>query len=314
MSRTTPPLQEWTHDALAQDLAGYLRGMAKPMMLWLDLQLGPAHSMRPDVFAIEKTYTALRTRAFEVKVSRADFFADVSSGKALGYRKVAGALIFAAPKGLLARGEIPEGCGLIERADTGWRWARKPVLSPVDALPNTVWLKLLIDGIERTHDPRSELRRQRTSEYHQARHVERSLGAELAKLAADKQRAKRTLLFEIHEAQAAAVREREAREAAQRTRAARMQEQLKMLRDEIATTANGLGLAVTSELTTWDVRRALARLRPEHDAQALEAAARHVRASAETTRAMLHQLESVVEELTARTAAMTAPAGASSGV
>lgn len=134
------------HDELAADLAGHLRG--ERVMVWTDLQLGPAGSPRPDVYAIDKSYVAPCPRAFEVKVSLSDFRADVTAGKWSSYLKFAGSVTFAVPDGLVTKAAVPEACGLIVRTETGWRSRKKPVWQRVD-IPVHTWLKLLIDGVER---------------------------------------------------------------------------------------------------------------------------------------------------------------------
>lgn len=78
-----------SHDELALDLAAHLSSYSTPMVVWTDMQLGPSGSARPDVYTIEKTYTALRARAFEIKISRSDFLSDVTSGKYLKYGEFA---------------------------------------------------------------------------------------------------------------------------------------------------------------------------------------------------------------------------------
>lgn len=67
----------------------------------------------PDVLTMKKSYTKPDVTIFEVKASRSDFRADVGKGKYRRYLDVCTRLLFAAPKGLLKREEIPEGVGLI---------------------------------------------------------------------------------------------------------------------------------------------------------------------------------------------------------
>lgn len=135
-----------THDELAADLAGHLRGPST--MVWTNLQLGPSGSPRPDVYAIDKSFVNPRPRAYEVKVSLADFRADATAGKWMSYRCYAGAVYFAVPAGLISREEIPPTCGLLVRGDTGWRAWRRATLAPVK-IPEATFMKLLIDGVER---------------------------------------------------------------------------------------------------------------------------------------------------------------------
>ncbi len=295
----------WSHDDLAADLAGYLRGMSKPAMIWLDMQLGPAGSMRPDVFSIERTYTGLITRAFEIKISRSDFLADATAGKAQGYRSVAGALAFAAPKGLLRRDEIPDGCGLIERGESGWRWARKPVVSRIESLPTKVWLKLLMDGIERVHDPRGALRAQRLSEYTQQRRAEQMLGAELGKLLADRERARSILQYEtsrLRDEAAALQASREERAAKSR---AALEETLQGLRAELSSIGEAFGFPNCSPIDAWRLREAMRKARPEADARALKAAALDMAGTRGQLRRALEVLEHAHDSVLARVGELT---------
>lgn len=135
-----------THNELAEDLARHVRG--ERTMTWTDLQLGPSGSVRPDVLAIDKSYVAPNPRVWEVKVSVADFRADVTAGKWMAYLKHAGSVTFACESGLIKPADVPPICGLTVRGDTGWRTLKKATPSPVE-LPRDTWLKLLIDGIER---------------------------------------------------------------------------------------------------------------------------------------------------------------------
>jgi len=280
-------VSDWKHDALASDLAAHLRGYSKPMIAWENMQLGPSGSIRPDVFGIEKTYTALRAIAFEVKVSRADFLSDVTAGKYLGYFKVAGALSFAAPKGLLKRDEIPEGCGFIERGPESWRWVRRPTINRLEQLPWQVWLKLVIDGIERAHDPRSECRRQRTSEWEQSRRIEERLGKDFARMVADRERAAKALQFEIQRDTDQVSELRAKREQRERERQQELEERLQLLRNEIDALGQSIGIPEASRMNQWDLRLALSRARPDKDREALHELQNKMRfAAAEIERAL----------------------------
>lgn len=121
----------WTHDGLADDLAAHVGAHCMgDRMVWKNLPMGPGSSQRPDVFAMMKSFTNPKPTVYEVKVSRSDFLADVTAGKWMGYRAFASAIYFAMPDGLVKRTEIPDGCGLMFRSETGWRYARKPTLQP----------------------------------------------------------------------------------------------------------------------------------------------------------------------------------------
>lgn len=141
----------WQHDALARDLAGYLRSPER-RMIWLDMQLGPSGSPRPDVYTIEKSYSRPAPMAFEVKVSKSDLRSDLTSGKWQSYLAYAGGVVFAVPDGLCTPADIPTGCGLIVRKAEVWRYARKPTVAPVK-LGMEACMKLLMDGLGRTVGP-----------------------------------------------------------------------------------------------------------------------------------------------------------------
>ena len=137
---------KWSHDALMADLAGSLFAMDR--MVWQDLQLGPSGSPRPDVFTINKSFANPHQTAYECKISVSDFRSDVTSGKWIKYLEYAGAVIFAAPAGLVGKDDVPAHCGLTLRHENVWRLAKKPVRQPC-VLPPEAALKLLIDGVER---------------------------------------------------------------------------------------------------------------------------------------------------------------------
>ena len=136
----------WKHDELARDLADHLASAkAAGRMIWLNMQLGPSGSQRPDVYTLNPSYSRANPLAYEVKVSVADFRRDVTAGKWQGYLQFACGVTFAAPEGLLQRGHIPEGCGLMVRSANGWRTLRAPTRRLFD-LPSDVMMKIMIDG------------------------------------------------------------------------------------------------------------------------------------------------------------------------
>lgn len=239
------------HDQLAEDLADHLRGYSVPMVVWTDMQLGPAGSPRPDVYAIEKTYTALRARVFEVKVSRADFLSDVTSGKYLRYAAFAGSVTFATPAGLVSKDEVPKGCGLITRSPDGvWRYQRKPTLQPTPDLPTHAWLKLVIDGCAREREVQRAAKcgPRTTTEWCHQRRVRERFGAELAAIVADRDNAVRALQAQADDAR----REYQDRAAQQRAKVA---EERRQLEDMLAETARALGLKEGASV--WCIRREL---------------------------------------------------------
>lgn len=113
-SEASPQEIELKHDDLAISLAKYLSKKERnPMVCWLNMKL---RSGRPDVFAVCPTFNLNQCNptTFEVKVSRADFLADVKKLKFERYKMFSKYVYFAAPYGLIKAEEIPEGCGFIE--------------------------------------------------------------------------------------------------------------------------------------------------------------------------------------------------------
>ena len=150
---------DWKHDALAQDLSRHLTcGQSRGRMAWCDVQLGPSGSPRPDVYVLDCSFTNPNPTAYEVKVSRSDFLSDVTSGKFQKYYKFASRVVFAVPKGLIKKTEVPDGCGLIERSEKSWRNTRRAIVNPVD-IPWEAMMKLLLHGRGEV-DPNAEFKRQ----------------------------------------------------------------------------------------------------------------------------------------------------------
>ena len=67
---------------------------------------------------------------YEAKISVADFRADVTAGKWQTYRPFSCGVVFAVPKGLIAKADIPPRCGLIVRGESGWRTVKGPSSPP----------------------------------------------------------------------------------------------------------------------------------------------------------------------------------------
>lgn len=138
----------WKHDALAHDLAEHLR-QNTARIVWEDMQLGPSGTARPDVYAIPCSFSKFCPVIYEIKVSVSDFRADVTAGKYTKYFAYASAVVFAVPEGMLKKSDIPEGCGLMVRKESGWNTLKGPTMRSVDNLPRDAWIKLVIDGIRR---------------------------------------------------------------------------------------------------------------------------------------------------------------------
>lgn len=183
--------KKWGHDELAYDLAKHLSA-AQDRMIWVDMQIGPSGSPRPDVYTAPKSYSKFRPISYECKISRTDFMSDMHNGKWQSYLKFSSGVVFAAPLGLIDKKELPKGCGLIVRSETGWRVAKAPTLELVRDFPQESWIKLLIDGVDRS------FRENADRYYSQNRHyseIEKKYGHDISKALADRDQAQRS--FEI---------------------------------------------------------------------------------------------------------------------
>lgn len=197
-------MSAWSHDDLAADLKAHLRGNERERLIWCDMQLGPSGSPRPDVYALPKSYSRFTPFAYEVKISRADYQSDINSGKWQKYYAYASAVVFAVPDGLIKTTELPAGPGLIVRKANVWRLVKAPKVNHLDNLPREAWLKLVMDGIGRLQE-----RREGASEYLlRERAYKKALGADIARLVAQRDSAAWHVENEIkdHQKRLAAVR------------------------------------------------------------------------------------------------------------
>lgn len=114
------------HHDLAGRLAAWLREQGR--ITWENIELkvqineSQGQLVRPDVFSLAATYDAKRINpcVYEVKVSRADFKADIGRPeKREGYACIADTVYYVAPAGMIRKDEVPDGFGLIEESDVG---------------------------------------------------------------------------------------------------------------------------------------------------------------------------------------------------
>ena len=139
-------MNQLTHDQLANSLAIHL--MNDQRMVWEDIPVGKVHSVRPDVLTIEKSYSSPNPISYEIKVSVSDFRSDVTKAKWKAYLDFSYGVIFAVPKGLIKKSDVPNGCGLITFNGQSWNTVKRPTLHPAK-LNDELLLKLLISGEER---------------------------------------------------------------------------------------------------------------------------------------------------------------------
>lgn len=81
-------------------------------------KMGPSGSRVLDAWAMAKSWAHPQTTGYEVKVSRSDFLRDQ---KWTSYLPFCNSFYFVAPRGIIARDEVPEQAGLLEVAGTGTR-------------------------------------------------------------------------------------------------------------------------------------------------------------------------------------------------
>lgn len=187
----------WKHDELQEDLAEHIRANSD-RMVWTNIQMGPSGTYRPDVFCLQKSYAHFHPVVYECKVSLNDFRSDITSGKWQNYLKVSQAVIFAMPAGFINKQDVPVGCGLIIRYESGWKMVKKPTMNALETLPRDAWLKLLITGIER-ESQRQEPRIEFFNQYRANEAIAAKYGQKIGKLLSDLQSAERNLQYQIDE-------------------------------------------------------------------------------------------------------------------
>lgn len=122
------------HHELGQRLATYLRD--KGFFTWENVEFSNPDplswrtwgSVRPDVYACLPSLKSANAAPaiYEVKVSRADFLADLAKPtKRQAYADLAEAVYYCCPDGLLSKAEIPDGFGLLCETDPGHFELRK---------------------------------------------------------------------------------------------------------------------------------------------------------------------------------------------
>lgn len=149
-------MTEYDHDELAHKLAQHLK--AEDRMVWENVPAGPSGSVRPDVFVMRKSFTQPNPVTYEIKVSLSDFRSDVTKAKWMAYLDFSYGVVFAVPKGLITKKDLPVGCGLMTYNGEGiWHTVKKPTLTPCE--PDSKFLlKLLMGGTDRMTQPKLEHR------------------------------------------------------------------------------------------------------------------------------------------------------------
>jgi len=146
MNQTEEVETKLTGKELAESLARQLQ--LSGLMAWVNMPLGSVMWSNPgiaDVIAISKSYSNTRVKIYEVKASRNDFWRDANEGKYLKYLKECNQFFFAAPAGMIKKGEVPTGCGLITLGSHGWH-VQKGARSNDCELSKEFLMALLIKG------------------------------------------------------------------------------------------------------------------------------------------------------------------------
>ncbi|HDZ9786447.1 MmcB family DNA repair protein [Klebsiella pneumoniae] len=250
----------WKHNDLAHDLAEHLRKNTA-RICWEDMQLGPSGTCRPDVYAMAHSYSKFCPVVYEVKVSVSDFRADVTAGKYTKYFKYAGGVVFAVPEGLLKKNDIPEGCGLMIRKESGWHTLKGPTMRQLDNLPRDAWMKLLMDGVTRQVE-RTQIKSRVLQTYFVDQTLMKKHGAEIADLVCRAYHSREKLEREIiaQEQRLQSVQQEGAEELArQRKRRVEAEERLTDAQRDLAV---ALGLDPSAPMyvltqTLWEATRRL---------------------------------------------------------
>lgn len=167
-----------THDQLAASLARHL--LNDDRLVWEDIPSGRAGSPRPDVFTIQKSFSSPNPISYEIKVSVSDFRSDITKAKWQKYMDFSYGVIFAVPKGLIKKSDIPNGCGLIQFNGQSWHTVKKPTLQP-KKLDDELLLKLLIEGSNRETKTENPFKKMSYDEVAHNRKLKKKFGEDFAK-------------------------------------------------------------------------------------------------------------------------------------
>lgn len=171
-----------SHNELAKLLA---KKLVRPeCMVWEDVPMGKAGSVRPDVFTLEKSFTQPKPTSYEIKVSRTDLLSDLTSGKWQKYLEFSDAVVFAMPQGLAVKTELPERVGLMlfNQINQTWRTVKKPILSGESRLSNEMLMKLLIGGEERQTKHSDDIAPRKATEWFEQDKLRKVFGQQLAEI------------------------------------------------------------------------------------------------------------------------------------
>lgn len=118
------------HDELAENLRETREQVGEVAVT--KLALGPwGDAGEMDVFAIRTSRTKPLPTCYEVKVSRADFLADLRSEKFRRYEPWCARGYFAVLDGVASRSDVPDGWGLLVYGRTGWHSVKAARVRPM---------------------------------------------------------------------------------------------------------------------------------------------------------------------------------------
>ena len=166
-----------SHDELAASLARHLSNDNR--MVYENITAGPAGSVRPDVYTIEKSFKNPNPISYECKVSVADFRSDITKAKWKSYLDFSYGVVFAVPRGLIKKEDLPQHCGLMTLNGNCWHTVRRPVLNP-KPIDSNLLLKLLIDGDRLQTSIKEELRPRPAPKWKDLSKLRKKFGRDIA--------------------------------------------------------------------------------------------------------------------------------------
>lgn len=241
-------MKKWAHDELLLDLAKHLSSPDR--MIWMDMQMGPSGSPRPDVYSIRKSYTDPRPITYEIKISVSDFRSDITKGKWQSYSPFSSGIYFCVPQGLITKSDLPVGCGLMVRGDEGWRTIKAPTLQKVK-FSEPVLLKMLIDGVQRVNIHQRE---QTINTYLINQKIRAKLGDDVADAITNRDQMLARAQSELTRAEGESIRLKELAKVHYEQEKARVAELNKTI-DEAYQQLKDL-LGVRSYASNWEIMRA----------------------------------------------------------
>ncbi len=144
------------HHSLSSKLAEWLRAQGR--VTWENIQFDvdidsygqlSRKSVRPDVFSVKATMNPAQIRPFvhEIKVSRADFLADIANPAKRGtYGLISEGLYYVAPEGIIMVDDCPEECGLIVESSGDFTVIKRHKRRPIQLGPRQFMNLILKPG------------------------------------------------------------------------------------------------------------------------------------------------------------------------